>query len=655
MIKYTFWLGILLIAACTQAPKPTTPVDLLGTIDLRISSDGVVSKAQLVDESKLVFTATAVTVVDASSMRFINASFNVQNKTGASLNNLTLYAYSQAANNVAGTALKNLENFAGTALTTGADSVKPTHGMQNAQSINSNQADLQVFNTTEVGTLQQTALNSGVITSADRVLEYGFVARNGNTRAIANNATGTITLGFRVPKNSNSNLEPYRFTATFVVANIATTRVSRSREETAVQTSDRANAITDRTSPTEVYLVGSDAQSISCTNCSVVRQTNAKISSSKNLYDDPSTLARTVETVVSGVNTPWSINFAPDGSLYFTSRDSSEVTVNRLNLATKAITTATATSVVRDEGEGGVLGMELAPDFATTSNIFVCYSYYVGGAVADQNRRNRLSRFTVAATQLTNEVILFDNMLGWSNHNGCRVANGSDGKLYFSMGDAADYNADGDGAADPAGDGTGSGANKAQVKTSLSGKIFRINYDGSIPTDNPFYSSLTGQYRAIWSYGHRNPQGLAFEPQTNVLWSTEHGPSNNDELNVIEAGRNYGWDTCTGTVATCGSLTDYKPAVAQYEPNGSTTIAISDMVFYNANAFPEWRGNLFFVSLKTGRLYRLTLNGQTVQSQQILIDNLYGRIRDVTVGSDGFIYFSTDQSTNSTIYRLKPQ
>jgi aldose sugar dehydrogenase len=655
MSKYFFWIAAILLVACTQAPKPLTPVDVFGTIDLHVSSDGQISKAQLVDESKLVFTATAVTVVDASSMRFINASFTVQNNTGADLSNLTLYAYSQTANNVAGTALKNLENFAGTPLSTGADLVKPTHGMLNAQNINTAQADLQLFNNTETSNLQQAALDSGLINSADRVLEYGFVARNGNARTIANNASGTITLGFRVPKNSNANLEPYRFTATFVVTNILATRVSRSREETATQAALRLNAITDRSIPTELYLVGNDNQSTTCNNCSITRQSNAKISSSKNLYDDPSTLARSVETVVGGVNTPWSINFAPDGSLYFTSRDSSVVTVNRLNLTTNAITTATATSAVRDEGEGGVLGLEFAPDFATTSTIFVCYSYFVGGVVNNQNRRNRLSSFTVAGTQLTNEIVLFDNMLGWSNHNGCRVANGPDGKLYFSMGDAADYNANSDGASDPANDGTGSGANKAQVKTSLSGKIFRINYDGSIPTDNPFYSSLTGQYRAIWSYGHRNPQGLAFEPQTNALWSTEHGPNNNDELNVIESGRNYGWDLCTGIAVTCGSLTDYKAAVAQYEPNGSTTIAISDMVFYNANAFPEWRGNLFFVSLKTGRLYRLNLNGQTVQSQQILIDNLYGRIRDVTVGQDGFIYFATDQSTNSTIYRLKPQ
>jgi aldose sugar dehydrogenase len=362
-----------------------------------------------------------------------------------------------------------------------------------------------------------------------------------------------------------------------------------------------------------------------------------------------------IESVKTGLNTPWSINFASDGGLYFTSRDSSVVTLGRLNVATGAVSTFAHTSAVRDEGEGGVLGMELAADFTTSQKVYVCYSYSKNGVVTDANRRNRLSSFVIAGGALTSETILFDNMLGWSNHNGCRVVLGNDGKLYFSMGDAASYNADADGAGDPANDGTGSGASKAQVLNSLSGKIFRINQDGSIPSDNPFFNTQSGQARAIWSYGHRNPQGLAFRPGTSELWSTEHGPDKNDELNLIASGKNYGWDTCTGTAPSCGTLSDYVPAVAQFEPGGSNTIAISDMVFYNADVFPQWKGNLFFVALKTGRLYRLVLNGSSVQSSQILIDNQYGRLRDVTVGTDGNLYFATDQSSNSSIYRIRPK
>jgi aldose sugar dehydrogenase len=651
------------LSACNQTdPTPKTEDRVLGALELNISSDMTAVNAKplaLLDETKLTFTPSSVNVVDSSAMRYINATFNVQNNTGAAIKNLTLYAYFKAADNVGGTALKSIFNFNGTALSdaTAAQGVKPAHAMTNAATINTAQADFQAFKPAEVTALETEARTASVITASDRVLEYGYVARNSGARGIANNGSGTITLGLRVPKNADSTKEPYRFVMTFVVADVTQTRVTRSREETASQASSRATAITDRSNPAEVLLVGPDTETTSCANCTVTRQSNAKTSSvPKNLYEDPSSLAFTIERVKENLTTPWSINFAPDGSLYFTSRDSTKVTVSRLNVGTGVVTKyETSASNVRDEGEGGVLGMEFAPDFATSNKIFVCYSYYKGSTVSNANRRNRLSSFVISGNTLTSEDILFDNMLGWSNHNGCRVANGPDGKLYFTMGDAADYNADADGAGDPAGDGTGNGDFKAQVKDSLAGKIFRINYDKSIPSDNPFFATSSGAARAVWSYGHRNPQGLAFQPGTDALWSTEHGPNIRDELNVIEKSKNYGWPTCTGTVATCSNYTDYKPAVAQYEPDSSTTIAASDIAFFNANSFPEWRGSLLMVSLKTGRIYRLTLNGQSVASEQRLAENEYGRLRDVTVGPDGFIYFATDQSTNSTIYRIKPQ
>lgn len=159
------------------------------------------------------------------------------------------------------------------------------------------------------------------------------------------------------------------------------------------------------------------------------------------------------------------------------------------------------------------------------------------------------------------------------------------------MGDAADFPP---------------GAVKAQDKAALAGKIFRINRDGSIPNDNPFYALSTGTARAVWTYGHRNPQGLAFRPGTPELWSTEHGPEVNDELNFIVKGKNYGWPSCTGTAA-CPSIPDYQAAVRQYEPDGKNTIAISDLIFYDVVQVSEWKGKLFFVSLKTGRLYEVTL------------------------------------------------
>jgi glucose/arabinose dehydrogenase len=346
----------------------------------------------------------------------------------------------------------------------------------------------------------------------------------------------------------------------------------------------------------------------------------------------PGPVSFRVEEVKSGLGGAlWSINFAPDGRLLFTNRDLGQIRVSALNLSTGAVTHFNGTSEVRDEGEGGILGMELDPSFAGNNRVYVCYSVWLNG-----NRRNRLSRFEISGSSLTNELILLDNMLGASNHNGCRVVWGPDGKLYVSMGDAAVEST-------------------AQDLSALAGKIFRINPDGSIPTDNPFFNQTTGSARATWVLGLRNSQGLAFQPGTGLLWSTEHGPAVKDELNVIKRGRNYGWPTCMGT-DPCPSVTNYQPAIKQY--TASDTIAPSDMMFYTGNVFTGWRNNLFFVTLRTGRLYRLVLNGESVAQEEILIDNSsgpnpgFGRLRDIATGPDGLIYISTD---SGRILRLVPQ
>lgn len=344
-----------------------------------------------------------------------------------------------------------------------------------------------------------------------------------------------------------------------------------------------------------------------------------------------------MEVVSSGLGgVPWSINFAPNGRLFFTNRDLNQIRVSELNLTTGAVTHFSGTSAVRDEGEGGILGMELDPNFATNNQLYICYSISTSNGP-----RNRLSRFQIAGTSLTNEQVLLDNMLGAFNHNGCRVVWGPDQRLYISMGDAAH-------------------PPNSQDLAALAGKIFRINPNGTIPGDNPFPGS------PVWALGLRNSQGLAFQPGTGILWSTEHGENTRDELNVIRAGRNYGWPLCAGvqrygesfyspsdrrTYSCTGpNLTaqNYRPAVREYSGGEAATIAPSDMIFYTGDAFPAMRGNLLFVTLRTGRLYRLVLSGESVAHEQILIDNSagphpgLGRLRDITTGPDGLIYISTD-------------
>jgi aldose sugar dehydrogenase len=338
-----------------------------------------------------------------------------------------------------------------------------------------------------------------------------------------------------------------------------------------------------------------------------------------------------VETVKTGLERPWSLNFAPDGRLLFSTRYTG--VLQSLDVSSGVVSTfSTTLPNFRPDGEGGMMGLELDSQFAQNNKLYICYSYWKNGLQTDANKRNRLSSFVLQGKAVTAESILIDDMPGWWNHNGCRVVLSPDHQfLFVSMGDAA---------------GQGTGPIKAQDLNSLGGKILRIGLDGSIPSDNPFANS------PVWSLGHRNPQGLAFHPQTGALWSTEHGANTKDELNLIKKGMNYGWSDCEGVVATC-NVENYQPAIKEYNTND--TIAISDMVFYTADAFPAWQNNLFFVTLKTGRLYRLELNAETIVKEEILIDNTYGRLRDITVGLDGFLYISTDAALDSRIIRIRPK
>ena len=219
-----------------------------------------------------------------------------------------------------------------------------------------------------------------------------------------------------------------------------------------------------------------------------------------------------VEEVARNLGVPWSLRFAPDGRLFFTQRDRMTIAVSALDIRTGRIVTYEGEAAVRDEGEGGVMGLELDPGFARNNRLYICYSYWKDGVQAENNRRNRLSSFVLSTGRLTQEKVLLDEMLGWWNHNGCRVVWGPDNKLYVSMGDAGDA---------PSNiPGEFGFAAKAQSLKLLAAKIFRINPDGSIPPDNPFYSQTSGTARAIWTLGHRNTQGLAFQPGSGLLWVT---------------------------------------------------------------------------------------------------------------------------------------
>jgi len=326
--------------------------------------------------------------------------------------------------------------------------------------------------------------------------------------------------------------------------------------------------------------------------------------------DSPATL--TTETLVTGLDTPWDLAWGPDDMIWVTERRG---VVSRVNPTTGQITEVGALPVF-EQSESGLMGMAFHPDFATSSPfVYFAYSYQPTGTI-----RNRLVRMLWNGASLSGEEILVDDIPGASNHDGSRLAVGSDRLLYMSMGDATDQSL-------------------AQDTNTLAGKVLRMNLDGSAASGNPFGSR-------IYSYGHRNPQGLVFHPVTGDLFVTEHGPSTDDEVNRIEAGGNFGWPNvhgfCDGNIsgesAFC-STTDTVEPLAVWTP----TVAPAGADFYDSDAIPGWRGSLLFTTLRGRALYRLVLSadGRTAIDQERLFLDRFGRLRDVLVGPNGEFYLAT--------------
>jgi glucose/arabinose dehydrogenase len=258
------------------------------------------------------------------------------------------------------------------------------------------------------------------------------------------------------------------------------------------------------------------------------------------------------------------------------------------------------------QGEAGLLGLALDPQFAQTRYVYLYYSARLpsGGAV------NRVVRYRESGSRLAERVVLLDGIPAAQIHDGGRMRFGPDGFLYVTVGDAAN-------------------TSLAQDLGSLAGKILRIDRDGSTPRDNPFGSPL-------YSYGHRNPQGLDWHPATGDLWAVEHGATGNDEVNVIDAGANYGWPRIEGSEAMAGMqtpVTFYNPAIA---PSGTS--------FYEGDRFPRFVNNLFVGTLRGTHLLRLVPDAglRRLVSQEALLRDRFGRIRDVIAGPDGYLYFCTN-------------
>lgn len=316
-----------------------------------------------------------------------------------------------------------------------------------------------------------------------------------------------------------------------------------------------------------------------------------------------------IDAIASGLDTPWDIVFTSPERILVTERPGRIRVIERGELREKPLHVF---DEVVEKGEDGLMSLALDPAYPENHFLYAAVAYDDGGSLSV-----KVMRFVDAGDRLESLFTVIDRIPAAQYHSGCRLAFGPDGKLYITTGDATDKYL-------------------AQDLASLAGKILRLNPDGTIPTDNPFPGST------VWSYGHRNPQGLAWHPDNGLLYETEHGPSiidgpaGGDEVNAIERGGNYGWPIVShkknreGMIAP---LITYTPA----EAPGS-------LMIYSGRVFPEWRGNLFFGALKGEGLMRIRLdanNPKKIAGYGKLREVSLGRIRAVVEGPDGNIYFTT--------------
>jgi glucose/arabinose dehydrogenase len=321
-----------------------------------------------------------------------------------------------------------------------------------------------------------------------------------------------------------------------------------------------------------------------------------------------------VETFVSGLEVPWSIVFTSPTRLLIAERPGRVRVVENGKLRPEPLATI---SDVEPTGESGLMGLTLHPQYAQNKLIYLAYAYRDSG-----KQLVRVARYRDDGNSLSDRKVIIEGIPAAQFHAGTRLRFGPDSKLYVTTGDATDRTL-------------------AQRMDSINGKILRLNDDGTVPPDNPFVNQQ-GARPEIWTYGHRNPQGLDFQPGTNLLFETEHGPSGfdgpggGDEVNIVERAKNYGWPTIHHTQTHEGMespLLEYTPACAP--ASGSFYRGLS------ANGFADFRGNFFFGCLVGERIIRVVLDGRRVVSQENLLQRQYGRIRDVVEGPDGAIYFST--------------
>ncbi|QWG22584.1 PQQ-dependent sugar dehydrogenase [Bradyrhizobium sediminis] len=340
-----------------------------------------------------------------------------------------------------------------------------------------------------------------------------------------------------------------------------------------------------------------------------------------------------VQTIAGGLTNPWSLAFLPDGRMLVTERP------GRMRLVTAEGQLSPPLKGVPEvwaSGQGGLLDVVTDRAFAQNRTIYFCYAERASGGGRTAVARARLND---GSGRLDEVKVIFrqEGPLSGGNHYGCRIAQANDGNLFVTLGDHFTWR------------------DEAQNLGNHLGKIIRIAPDGSAPSDNP-YLGRTDAKPEIWSYGHRNEQGLAINPASGELWEIEHGPRGGDEVNIIGKGRNYGWPVIGYGIDYSGARIHggtAKDGMEQPVKYWVPSIAPSGMTFYTGKLFKKWTGSLFTGALKDKMLVRLSLNGNSVTSEERLLQNLNERIRDVRQGPDGALWLLTDSSAGR-ILRVSP-
>ena len=355
-----------------------------------------------------------------------------------------------------------------------------------------------------------------------------------------------------------------------------------------------------------------------------------------------------VETLAKGFDQPWGMAFLPDGRLIFTERAGRIRFLNKDGSVSEPVKGTPSVFVRQD---GGMLDIALHPDYAKNGWIYLSYTtvqpgYQVQpGDDAAPNMAPLTMTYIVrgkinASNEWVDQQILFnppaDSYRVAADHYGSRFLFDGKGHFFWSMGERHDMQ-------------------MSQNLASPLGKIHRLNDDGTVPKDNPFVHT-PGALGSIWTYGHRNPEGLTFDPATGIFWETEHGPVGGDEVNIVEPGKNYGWGMATfGLEPGIGRLhaTGVTDPVTFFNPS----IGPSGIAFYSGNKFPAWKGNLFITGMVGEKLIRAQIKGRDIVSQETLFQD-YGRVRDVKTGPDGFVYVllqnMNGDAKGGSIIRLVP-